>query len=73
MSLTLTNHARVRIIERCITDDELAAALAGREVEDTFATYHYDNGTRTLLVTDNGLVVTAFRATKRWVKVMLSR
>jgi hypothetical protein len=69
----VTWHAYWRIYERSLTDDHLAAALAGRIVEKNEKTYCYDKHTRTLIVAENGAIKTAYRATKRRVKRLLSR
>lgn len=66
-------HAYWRIYERNLTDDHLAAALAGRAIVRGEKSYHYDKHTRTLIVAENGAIKTAYKATKRKVKRLLSR
>lgn len=69
--LTLSPHAQARIRERAITNDNIAAALAGRS-----RTTHqgricwYDRSSRTTLVVDPETltVVTVFRAHRSAVK-----
>lgn len=74
MFYTLTNHARLRMEERALDDELVAAALAGRVVEINDNIYHYDRATRCCIVgAVDGAVVTMFRAKKSWVKRTLSR
>lgn len=69
----LSNHARLRQIERALPDEDIAAALAGRVVEGDAQTWHYDNRTRTVVIVSSGKVVTIYRMHRKQVKRLLSR
>jgi hypothetical protein len=68
-----TGYFKQRVEQRELDADLLAAALAGREVVRGEKTFHYDRHSRTLIVAENGAIKTAYRATKRRVKRLLSR
>jgi len=71
--LTPSWHAKQRIWERNLSDEAIAAALAGRVVEGVWETYHYDRATRVCVVSSGDRIVTAFKMRKAQVKRLLSR
>lgn len=76
MSRKMTPHAARRLRERGLTDTEIAAALAGREFQQTNGyTLHYDRASRCAVVINplSGLLVTAYRMKKKQLKRHYSR
>lgn len=73
--MRLTYHAQRRIIERQLSQDDLAAALAGR-VLVLFSGNHlcYDRHSRCAVIVDpcTCVVLTAYRMQKKDVKRILS-
>jgi hypothetical protein len=69
----LSAHARCRIVERQVTDDELARALAGRCIEQDARRFHYDPVSRLLLVVKDQRIVTLYRMKPAQAKRTLSR
>lgn len=68
----LSKHARCRIVERKVTEDELARALAGRVIEHSTRRYHYDAVSRLMLVVKDEIVVTLYRLKPAQAKRTLS-
>jgi len=69
--MILTNHARCRIEERNLSDDELAAALAGIVIVMRNGDHmHYDRHSRCAVIVNpfKQLVVTVYRLKKSQVK-----
>jgi hypothetical protein len=73
MVYSLTIHAEIRKRERGISDDDIAAALSGRVVQDGDRFFHYDRATRTLLVVEQDIVITMFRIRGKTIKRLVSK
>ncbi len=72
----LTTHAARRLHERALTDDQLAAALAGRAYEQVNGyTLHYDRSSRCAVVLNpqTGALITAYRLQRKQLKRHYSR
>jgi O-methyltransferase involved in polyketide biosynthesis len=74
MTYRLSRHAGIRASERGITNDDVIAALAGREMtfDDDCALY-YDRRSRTLVIVENGVITTMYRLSKKTLKKRFSR
>lgn len=74
--LNLSGHAQARIRERGLTDDDLAAALAGRSFRQINGyTLYLDRSSRVAAVINpqTGLLITAYRLRRKQIKKHYSR
>lgn len=74
--MSLTNHAARRLHERGLSNDDLAAALAGRGFEQTNGFVLYlERGGRVAAVVDpqSAALITAYRLRKSQIKKHYSR
>lgn len=74
--MSMTKHAARRLLERGLSDDEIAAALAGRGFEQTNGFVLYlERGGRVAVVIDPqcGTLITAYRLRKSQIKRHYSR
>lgn len=74
--MPVTNHAARRLYERGLSDDELAAALAGRSFRQINGyTLYLDRSSRVAAVINpqTGLLITAYRLRKSQIKKHYSR
>ena len=73
VTYTLTSHAKHQIEKRKITQDEIAAALAGRVTETNTRTFYYDNSSKVTVVVSGKEIVTVYRMFGKNIKKRLSR
>lgn len=74
--MSITNHAARRLHERGLSNDDLAAALAGRAYKQQNGnTLHYDRSSRCAVIFDPqvGEVITAYRLQRKQIKRHYSR